>query len=694
MRIALAVVFALLPGPRDGFRAGAAAVDVTPTKFPVIVNGSFVEKTASEAKDRLWARALVLDDGAIRVAIAVVDSCMMPRRLIDEAKELASRETGIPVDRMLVSATHTHSAPASMGCLGSDADPEYPGFLKPRIAEAIARAAADLAPAEAGWAVAAAPEHTFCRRWILRPDKVRQDPFGQSTVRANMHPGYQHPDFIGPSGPVDPDLTMLALRSRAGKPIAALANYSMHYFGAAPVSADYFGVFVSKLEAAVGGGIAMMSQGTSGDQMWMDYGKPRAQTSMASYAEALARIAAEAHRGIAYRAGVSLAMREAKLALGRRVADGERLAWAREAVAKLAGQKPKTQQEIYAREQVMLAEEPRAELKLQALRVGELGITAIPNEVFAITGLKVKAMSPLAPTMSVELANGAEGYIPPPEQHRLGGYTTWAARTAGLEVEAEPKIVEAVVKLLEEVSGKPRRPFVEPDGAYAKAVLASKPAAWFRLGEFGPPLSDSAAGRKEARLEGGGAYALEGPDLPGFGSVNRCVHLAGGRLRLDSAALGRDTHTVELWFWNGLPADARPAAGYLLSNGWDRVDGARGSHVGIGGTHRPETKCRLFFYDGREARAGSTEVPLKTWNHLVYVRIDAKVAVYLNGRLEVSCDAPRRPDAHGGGERTGFFVGGRSDGFSNFEGKIDEVAVYDRGLTADEAAAHFRAAGP
>jgi hypothetical protein len=58
----------------------------------------------------------------------------------------------------------------------------------------------------------------------------------------------------------------------------------------------------------------------------------------------------------------------------------------------------------------------------------------------------------------MELANGAEGYIPPPEQHRLGGYTTWPARTAGLEVEAEPKIVEALLKLLEDVSGKQRRP--------------------------------------------------------------------------------------------------------------------------------------------------------------------------------------------------------------------------------------------
>ena len=86
-----------------------------------------------------------------------------------------------------------------------------------------------------------------------------------------------------------------------------------------------------------------------------------------------------------------------------------------------------------------------------------MGITAIPNEVFAITGLKLKMRSPFETTMNIELANGSEGYIPPPEQHRLGGYTTWPARTAGLEVQAEPRIVVCIFsRLLEqELPGSP-----------------------------------------------------------------------------------------------------------------------------------------------------------------------------------------------------------------------------------------------
>src|SRR4030095_15703133 len=154
-------------------------------------------------------------------------------------------------------------------------------------------------------------------------------------------------------------------------------------------------------------------------------------------------------------------MAERKLTLNFRVPDEARLKWAKDITGKLGDRLPQSQPEIYAAEAIHLHKRPTAELKLQALRIGDLGITAIPNEVFAISGLKLKAQSPLTPTFNIELANGAEGYIPPPEQHALGGYTTWAARTAGLEVQAEPRIVETLLDLLEEVGGKPRRSLME-----------------------------------------------------------------------------------------------------------------------------------------------------------------------------------------------------------------------------------------
>ena len=90
----------------------------------------------------------------------------------------------------------------------------------------------------------------------------------------------------------------------------------------------------------------------------------------------------------------------------------------------------------------------KRELKLQAIRIGDLGIAGIPCEVYGSTGLAIKAASPFSTTMNISLANGGEGYLAPPEQHKLGGYTTWRARTSCLEELAEPKIKAVVVGLL------------------------------------------------------------------------------------------------------------------------------------------------------------------------------------------------------------------------------------------------------
>ena len=663
------------------FRAGTHAADITPRTFPIIVAGGFLAATAERASGTLDARALALDDGRQRVVIAVVDTLMMPREFVDRVKEAASRSTGIPPGRMLISATHTHSAPPLMGALGTDANPEYAQLVEAQLVKAIEAAVKNLAPARVGWTVVQDFEHTHCRQWILRSDRVRKDPFGELTVRSNMHPGYQNPDFVGPAGPVDPALSILAFQSRERRPLALLANYSMHYVGAPAkvVSPDYYGPFVENLERLIGGQ-AMISQGTSGDQHWMDYSQPRKDMNLKLYADALASLAQEAYKKIEYRDWAPLAMAERKLKLTRRVAGPERLAWAKEIFAQMGNAPPRNQQEVYAREQVLIAAEPERELKLQALRIGDLGIAAIPDEVFAITGLKIKAQSPLQPTFNIELANGAEGYIPPPEQHKLGGYTTWAARTAGLEVNAEPKILDAVLGLLEEVSGRRRRVIIGKNGAYAKAVLAAKPLAYWRLDESsGPVARDVTRRKRHASYEDGVAFYLEGPASPAFssGEINRAPHFAGGRMKASIQGV-RDRYSVELWFYNGFPADARPVTGYLFSRGSDQL--------AIGGTER--AAGRLLFAHAGGVLEGTTPIALRTWYHAVLVRDGGDVRVYLNGNSapEISGQAAPAPAA------TQIFIGGRDDNVANFEGKIDEVSVFARPLPAAEAASRYAAA--
>ncbi len=139
-------------------KVGAAIVDVTPKSMPVLVNGGMLSRTVDTVNTRLSARAIAIGNGSERIAIVVVDSCMLPRPMLDDAKKLASQRTKIPFDRILISATHTHTAPSSLACLGTEADPTYVPYLREKLAEAIATAESNMQDAEVGWASTDAAE--------------------------------------------------------------------------------------------------------------------------------------------------------------------------------------------------------------------------------------------------------------------------------------------------------------------------------------------------------------------------------------------------------------------------------------------------------------------------------------------------------------------------------------------------------
>jgi hypothetical protein len=687
----LALFSFALSAARAEFRAGAAVVDVTPDKLPVLVNGGMLSRTVEKVNTRVNARAIALADGKTQAAIVVVDSCMMGCPLLDEAKALAAKRTGIPANRILISATHAHSAPASMGCLGTEADPDYVPFLVGKLVEAVAAAQANLEPAQAGFAVGNAADFTALRQWIRRPDRIAEDPFGNKTVRANMHAGRNWDDVTGEAGPEDPDLSLISIQARDGRPIAVLGNFSMHYFGDRDISADYFGRFSEGLKTRIAPTpapgkppfVGILSHGCSGDIYRVDYKIPekdRPKPTIDEYTNGLLDIAMKAFAGIRHHADVDVAMEERRMTMNYRVPDKQRLEWAQRVVKEMGDRLAKTPTEVYAREQIILHERQKTEIVVQALRIGDIGIATTPCETYAITGLKIKAASPLAHTMVIELANGGDGYIPPPEQHLFGGYNTWAARSAGLDVAAEPRIAQAAIELLESVARKPRRPWELADGPAVRALLDRRPMAYWRLNEFtGPHAADATGHGHDAVYEREITYYLDGPRSLGFCGadvVNRAPHLVGGRLRARLSGLG-DHYSVSLWLWNGMPNDGRDVSGWLFSRSRDQGLDAHGDHLGIGG--KSGNTGRLIFFHGDDASsavAGKTEIPRWEWRHVVFVRDGATVRVYLDGRLEIEAKASAEfPQAY-----DQCFFGGRSDNDSNWEGRLDEIAVFDRAL--------------
>ncbi|MFM2096289.1 MAG: hypothetical protein RIS70_3413, partial [Planctomycetota bacterium] len=338
-----------------------------------------------------------------------------------------------------------------------------------QIAKGIAQAQKNLEPAQVGWGVGRDEKNVASRRWLMKPGVAPTNPYvGRTGDLAQMHPGYGNPSAIRPTGPVDSSVPVLAIRTARGEPLAVLTNYSMHYVGKPALSADYFSLVCDQMTKLLGAEnrkpafVAIHSNGTSGDAWLMDYTKPRREFTPEGVAQDVAQAAFDALHGIQYYRWAPIVMEESLLSVGVRMPTAEEVARAREFMQTFADRKPKDTNEVYARETVLLSEMPATrELRLQAIRIGDFGIAAIPNETFGSTGLAIKAASPTKVTMNIELANGCEGYLPPPDQLELGGYETWRARTSCLDDKAEPAIRTTLIGLLENVararSGEPSR---------------------------------------------------------------------------------------------------------------------------------------------------------------------------------------------------------------------------------------------
>ena len=451
--------------------AGAAAVDITPEAWPLPLIGSFRYRPATSAHDPLHSKALVVRSGHSTVAIAVVDSCYIPRDTLDEAKRRVQTEIGLPTDRILIAATHTHSAPPPAPGIGlrglesethDENESQYSERLIHGIASSVVQAYSRMQPAQIGWATTSLPTQVFNRRWFMRDGSIPADPFGGTTDRVQMNPPFASPNLVQPSGPVDPEVAVLSVRSAAGEPLALLANYALHYVGGIPpgqVSADYFGEFARILADRLGAGagfVGILSNGTSGNINNLDFSRPRVRKEpfeqARHVASELADVVLDALENLDHVSGAGVAMEQSEVTLSRRKPSESVLARSR----KLLADPPESvtaRQTIYAQRAVALHDGPdELPVVLQAIRIGEVGIAALPFETFVETGLAIKRHSPMRPSFVIELANGAEKYLPTPEHHELGGYETWLG-TSTVEEQASVAIESELLRLLRAVAG-------------------------------------------------------------------------------------------------------------------------------------------------------------------------------------------------------------------------------------------------
>jgi hypothetical protein len=205
--------------------------------------------------------------------------------------------------------------------------------------------------------------------------------------------------------------------------------------------------------------VALLANGTSGNINNINFQTPRparpAYEQMRYVAKDVAAKVDAAVRDLSYTSEVPLNAVWKELEVGWRIPTAEQLDWANQTLS-LPASATETSQlpRIYAERVRSLANQPAvAPVPLQVLRIGELCIGTMPCEVFCEIGLEFRRRSILQPAFLVSLAHGYSGYLPTPEQHRLGGYETWLG-TSRLEVDVSNQMLEQLLRMTEEVRNR------------------------------------------------------------------------------------------------------------------------------------------------------------------------------------------------------------------------------------------------
>lgn len=142
-------------------KAGSAQVEITPADSQFLLGYPHVERYSTGVHDKLWSSALYLSDGNEQAVFVANDIIFVAKTNVLQARERIAAKTGIPASNIMITASHTHSGPHTVGYACFDADPAVPKpdpayvqFMEDRIVEAAVKAFEKAQPAKAGLALA------------------------------------------------------------------------------------------------------------------------------------------------------------------------------------------------------------------------------------------------------------------------------------------------------------------------------------------------------------------------------------------------------------------------------------------------------------------------------------------------------------------------------------------------------------
>ena len=442
----------------SGLYAGVARADISPPVGLAQMNWGTQTHIAAQGIDPvgMFATALVIGDG--RQKFAMVDIDILAIQSMDDVPRRAAELTGIPADHIRLASTHTHAGPlltSIKGPVGADLSKyqqpfrTYWAVLQDKIVGAIVEANAHLEPVHVAGAK------------------------GTGTININrrLHAENGRPPSVGvnPKGFVDRGLTVIRIDRADRTPLAVLVNFQCHgtvlAWANKVFSPDWIGSMRRTVERAMPGATCLYFQGAAGNQGPIEgftgdlevahrLGNILGLQAAALAAPVETTVRAPRFEGfeestayISRQPWQVERARDATLKFVSRVIDVPGREYTSDEIARMRGEVAAAKQKLAAvrgsgdAQQVHLAEtrlrrvsdlleqwqKPASgkpvKVRIQALRIGEVALVAMPGEPFAEIGAAVKKASPFPVTMFCGYSSGEGGdYMPVASEYPFAGY--------------------------------------------------------------------------------------------------------------------------------------------------------------------------------------------------------------------------------------------------------------------------------
>jgi neutral ceramidase len=414
MFLFISIAFVAYPATAQGaLRVGAARVDITPPTDPAN------PRSGKYAHEKLYARAIVLDDGTTRAALIGADQGGLSEIIWHEASRQIAAELKCPIENIIMSATHTHSGWGPGGFRAATDPNAPPPPIIAQMVDAVRQSKGKLQPARVGFGKGDS---------YLNVNRDAIDP--------ETHLWTQAPNLDAPS---DKTVAVLEFLASDGKPIAVYMDYAMHPVNgwlAGFTSADFAGAASRYVEQAFGDKpVAVFAQGASGDQnpLYLRAATnalaSRSGVPITGYVMTRELIEAPIRDGKVNARPLDPRVRDEL----ERVMDSEGVLLGEEVIRVMTNITRLDSTPSIAGEQKTVSCPGRkrtdagregkpgtyvdgdpVEIRLGALRIGNIALTSVDAELYTEIGLRLKRESPMANTVLVTLANGRanSGYIP------------------------------------------------------------------------------------------------------------------------------------------------------------------------------------------------------------------------------------------------------------------------------------------